>query len=663
MKVIIFLFNIYKLSTIYTGGVKKIMQSDNRLYVGYTYNIYKWNRVLYTSNNIIKDFSIKNDTLFVLTRKLGIFNTYVDIYNKNTHIGHLNVGQGGKYLERGKDFYLVGTVFYTVLIKNSGNLYNTDIYSAHIFCDSLITGYSGLSQNFLVVKPVFHENVVNFDTLFSKDEVPFQYYVFFAKDTMLFIGFDGNLYMLYMKDSILLKRIYTDHDGTIYFGSTTVSNGTRKYYLSTFERTYVYDEISNDSMNATDSINLIGIDFVSIGDTLYVRTNKGTLARVQNNLVNTDTIFPQPLSKFKVYNNEIYLKKGDFPARLTFDNPFEPQITILDTTSVKDFLWQDSIFVYLKNNDSLFVRKGNGSYFIDFGVFPVFQLVGDMLYYVKKDTIISFNIKNFTEIGRLILQGESIFNLSFHKGNLFVESLDTMEKNIYVRKTDTVLSPLNTYEIYGLGSYISPIKPDFCDSFMFIPYIRQGVNEYRISVLNIKNGVFVSELKGEGSITAIEAISLDSVFVLEEPYGLPDVKLSLVDFADSNVYTGGYVGVAGVENKVISDGRFLYVYTDGRLDVYLLKSLHVMPPTPFVLRSNIINKNFISIYSLYNTTKKVGIDIYNFGGLRLFHKVLNLSPCDNDIYFNKSLKTGPYILRIQEEGNLRNYTFKFIYMR
>ncbi len=665
MKLIVFIFTLYNLSTLYSGHIRKIAKSNNTLYVSYPYRIYKGKRVFADFDYTVQDFCIKGDTLAVLSRKLGSFDAYVDVYEKNIHIGHFGKVQGAKYIEKGKGFYLIGKDFQIALMESNGNLFNINLYSGHVFSDSMIAGYKGFSNNFVVLRPHFLADSVAFDTLFIKEDVPLQRDVFSVDDTMLFIGFDGNIYMLSEGNGISLKRMYTlGHDREFYFISAIDSDdGKRIYYLSTFEKTYISDSIFNDSIFFIDSINFVGTDFVKVLDTVYARSYDGFLFNIKNNEVILDKDYPFPLSKFRMRNGSIYLQNGDFPSELCLNNPLEPELLILDTIKTKDFIWNDTLFIYLTKTDSLFLKKHNTLMFIDDSVSSGFQYKKGILYYARKNSIVAFDINNLSVLATIELPNEIVFGIMSYRNKIYIESVDSSQKYIYIHETDTLLSMSNTYRIDGLGAYISPVYPDFYDNLMFIPYIRQGVNEYRISVLNMDNGVFVSEFRGEGSIVGIKVVGLDSVFVLFAPYGILDVRLGIVDFADSSFYIGDYVGVMTRDGSIMADNRFLYVYTDGKLDIYFLKDLPLVPDAPFILKKNIINKNTIDIYSLYNVSKKVSVDIYNITGRRLFHEISSLNPEDNSIYMKNMIKTGLYILRIREIESSKEWGFKFIFLR
>ncbi|GEM_PF-5948276 len=665
MRLFLFLYALYRLSTVYSGSVNKILSEDSNLYVSTPYRIYRNKIDFLDFTSVVQDLYVKGDTVIVLNRGLGTFNTYTDVYVNGKHIKHFNPVSGGKYVEKGRDFYLVATDFNISVGNEQGHFYSFNIYSGHVFCDTMIAGYIGLSNDFAVFKPVFIRDSVFMDTVFSQTGVPFQRDFFYDDSALYFIGYDGNLYELSCEDGLpSLKRLFTGRDGSFHFGSVvSVPGGGLRFYLSTFDRTYVYKDTVGNNLSLIDSLDFIALDFVLIADTLYARSTDGSVCRVRNRKLIPELGYPATLYGLRLDSDYIFLKNGYFPAVLDIKDPVNPSFMILDTLMVKDFLYNDTMFVYLTAADSLFLERNGVVCFIDDSVSSGMVISGKYLYYKKDSRVVAFNLEECTESAYLELVDENIFKFKVYQNNLYVVSLDSSDRYLRIRKMDTLLGVLNIYEIYGGGAYISPVNPDFAGNFMFIPYIRQGLNEYRISVLDIENNVFTSEFQGHGGIKGIKAISQDTVFILERPYGMIDVRLGIVDFGDSTFSESEYVGIGGGNSAILSDGRFLFVYTEGKLDIFLIPDIPVKYGIPYVFMRNIITQRRINIYSLYNTPENVLLEIYNVAGRKVFYRWMTMFPGDNHIYLDNLSHDGLFILRLKTTAPQKEYTFKFIYKR
>jgi len=199
---------------------------------------------------------------------------------------------------------------------------------------------------------------------------------------------------------------------------------------------------------------------------------------------------------------------------------------------------------------------------------------------------------------------------------------------------------------------------------MFIPYIKQGINEYRISVLDIKNNVFTIEFMGYGSIRGIKAISLDSVFIIEEPYGMMDSRLGIVNFNDSSFYEGNYIGTATSKCELLVFERFLFAHTDGKLDIYILPEIPIgKGNTPLMLMGNIVKESTLRVYSIYTIPRDVLVEIYTLSGSRVFCMEKRIKPGTNPINIQGPLENGMFILRLNDLKSKEDHYFRFIYIK
>lgn len=664
MNLFFFIVSLVKLSTIYGGDVKKIIYDEYHLYATTTYEIYKDGKTFLVFSDPIEDFIVKEDTIIVLSRRIATFDTYVDIYVGHNRIGHFEAGAGGRYVERGANFYLIGTDFFVELKHESQEIHHTNLFAGRVFVDSLLAGYIGVTNNFAVLKPVFQQGIVILDTVFIKSDVPFQRDVFSIDSSMYFIGFDGNVYELSLENGdISLKRLYTDNDGSYYFGGIVKDSFDQKnFYLSTLDSTYVYLKTDSDVLSLLRSYDFVALDFAGYGNTVFAKSYDGLLCSIQNNVLVPQLDYSAAFYNLKRDTSGIYLVWGRYPAMINIDNPLYPDLIILDTVEVKNFLYQDTIYFYLSQEDSLFMVKSEMKSFIDFGVYPIFEVYGEYLYYVKNEEVIGFNTVWENQFTSLSLGDEDIFELKVYNKNIYVVSLDSSGRFLRIRKLDTLLNTISSFEIYGDGSYISPLSCEFLDSLLFIPYIRQGVDEYRISVLNIINDNFTVEFKGRGSVEGIAALSPDSVFVLERPYGMRDVKLGIINFKDSTFYEGEYIGVGG-KSALISYGRFLFIYTQGKLDAFLIPHIRLKDKEPFVLMENLVTENVLNIYSILNRKRDVMVEVYDVNGRKIFNNHISLNPGENSIYIGTLVPTGLFILRLKDYSSLKDYQFKFVFTK
>ncbi len=647
---VILFFALIKVSTVFTGPIKKIRAQGKDIYTLTVHAVFKNGKLFSGTEDVLLDMWVEEDTLWILARRFGELNTYIEAFDKKGHSVYRAEGaRNAAYFEKGKGFWLFGNDFYADLKKES--VWRFSLTGAHVISDSLIAGYKRFSDTFLVLKPIFTSTGFILDTLLVEPEAGRPENIRVYKDTMYVLTRDERVYMLWCGVICHFKLLYHDLSREFYYINRVRNN----IWLSADRFTYIFRLQSDTLIGPVDSIENVRIkDIAQVDTVLYLLNYDGVL---------TDSLMQERYSHIRGViflsgsQDTLKLIFGGHPALSLFENPFSVSFRTFDTFKVKYFQMGENGMYYLLADGSIYnVSEGK---IIAEDVNIPFVLLSGNLYFMRHDSLIRYNLISDSEEEKRGYPGEGIFYIKKYNNDILVFTRDTGMRNIFIHMQDTALHEINTLKIAAGAGLFTLYEPYICESILYVPYVYPATNEYRIRRINLENLLAEREFMGYGSVLSLTCFSPDTLYILERPYGAQDVRIVVVDFANNETQVSTFIGTGG--GSIIALEGFLIVSSDGKVDVFDTGYFTPKRDFPVVPLGNIIHDGELLLYSLFTLPLELEIRIINVMGSVVFTKDVTVERGYNTLSI-PPMPDGMYILFLQSRKLHKNESFKLIYL-
>ncbi len=652
-----YLFTLFRVSTLYTGPVKKITTWGENLFILTSHAIYRDGITVIESDDVLLDFYLSSDTLWVLERHPGTSYTFVSAFDRGFHLLYTRDGvQSARYFEKGDDFALFANDFYAVLEKNN---VSTRLYLSrcHVISDSLIAGFNHLSDTFLVLKPSFQYSGLSIDTVLVEYGVSLPRDLKVYENSMYFLTDNNQIYVLTCSDGCNLKRFYPRSNEDFYYVNRAGQSDTQGIWLSAFDKTYLFYEMWNDSIIPVDSI--YGVRIKEVAETNSERYMLNYDGTILDNTLREKFHNIGGISLLYQRKDTVFGILGNHPAHAIISNALAFSFNVLDTFKVRYFyMGQEGTYYLLKNGELYDVSRGVS---ISDSVMQPFLVRDTHLYFIRHDSLLDYNIRERRVERSTTYGGESILFLdSYNEEDILVFTRDTGMQGIFLHRVDSMLNEQSRIVVASNQGFVSLFKPFLYGNIVYVPYAYSVSGEYRIARVNLQGSYVESIFSGDGIPVAITSFSQDSLYILEMPYGASDVRLALADFASGESFVSDFIGTGG--GSMLADKNFLIISTDGKVDLFDIRLKRIIRSFPVVPVSNIIKDRQIVLYSLFTGVVYMDISLISSDGSLIFRKNVELYNGYNSISLPDFLTSGIYFLRLRLKDEDQIGTFKLIYV-
>ncbi len=659
MNLLFFLFALIRLSTLYTGAPKQIDCYNGHLYSLTTSALFVDTIPVIESGKVLLHLYIKEDSIEILSRRFGDPYTEVEVYDSGFHFVYAMDGiKNAKYVEQGKDFKLFGTNFFSALVDKDGNSFKFYITNAHVLCDTLIMGWNEFSDTLLVLKPEFSGDTVSMDTVLIENNINPPRDIKLYGSGAYILTIDNRIYTLYCDGQCSLRRLYYSLNTDFQYINP---EDTSRVWLSDFENTYIFSTKFRDSLSLVSTLKGISVKSIkSEGNVLYLLSSDGEIFKYNEGSVNQIYSSLSGVELLYARHDTIFGVKGGCPFGTVVRNPFVLSIYPMDSIfKVRYFDVSDGRLFYLTEEGQIF--DVTSERVIADSVSADFLLMGNKLYYSRGDSVKEYDINAESSVMQRGFPGERVCYIKNIGTDILVFTRDTSMHYLYIHRLDSLLNERLFYVIGNGQAFLTMYKPAISGSILYVPYVIQGTGEYRVSRINLSFDSIEVEFTGYGLPAEVVPINEDSIYVLEIPYGMNDLRIVLVDFNSNESYISDFVGTGF--GSAILDGNLLFVSSSGRVDVYDTEYSGKLGDKLVSLAFNVIANNRVSLYSVFHSSVNARLTLFNPAGRRLYTKYVYLQPGYNSVVIHGTETSGLYFLRVNLLDMRLEYTYKLLYIK